>query len=752
MSRYALNGNPWGGSFILEGSTDGTSWDVMVAKSANNTFLGREGLSTAGGNISSGYNSTVFTNTNFSIYKPDNTYFPPDRVSNATYPGTLKQYSTTTGCKVTLSRVGSGNWDKISNTKEDFSVNCFLSTGSPWTAGTVFNCVVTNYNSGNGELTFDTTPTISGTFKFAIIVRSGQGTGITSNILQTSATVTIEQPTIQFIFPSLLRQAAKQTGQGRGACVYDQTVAYAGATSGLFYPYHCTGDYDPNTPFYVHLGMIDTAGQRVLHPQQVSGSKFVTQGLVPASILVNGTMMANFPGKQAMFASSGFAINKVMSGDFTLVIKSDGNYPVCSMAFRQEPFNPYIACSFWNFTRFAWQTYGHPWGWDGQISGTSLTKLGAYNPGGKTTVSNVWYEYKRVGNNLSINYGSVFGTYGSTFCTGTCSTGDHVGCFYGAAGGEGTSIEIVSFTGTTVTTPITFTYTYTSPVYTNTITSFAITVSPLSAITDLSPNIKVYYSESNTDPSPTLCSSDSGTAVNVNGESNVSCTFSSIGIFYLYIRLSIDSYNLLSPSSSTITVTSQLERVVLLSRSTRSRNWIIPEIYVDQTTARTFYDLTLGGGVSTYGYIAKFRDNSDSNLIYSSSMISYIGNEVSAESQYFFPSQMLNNAQKQFDWIRWGYTSRVRPYNFHWSCGSYPEWQSGVNLELWGYTSKDFVTGATMLVSVSPETRQTDALSTIAYAFTGGTGNTRGWSHYEIKNTSSASATWAWAVGMHLQK
>ena len=62
MSGYTLNGNPWAGSFILEGSTDGTSWDVMVAKSANNTFLSQEGLSTAGGNISSGYNSTVFTN------------------------------------------------------------------------------------------------------------------------------------------------------------------------------------------------------------------------------------------------------------------------------------------------------------------------------------------------------------------------------------------------------------------------------------------------------------------------------------------------------------------------------------------------------------------------------------------------------------------------------------------------------------------------------------------------------------------
>ena len=49
MSGYTLNGNPWGGSFILEASTNGTSWEPMVAKSSNDTFLSREGLATGGG-------------------------------------------------------------------------------------------------------------------------------------------------------------------------------------------------------------------------------------------------------------------------------------------------------------------------------------------------------------------------------------------------------------------------------------------------------------------------------------------------------------------------------------------------------------------------------------------------------------------------------------------------------------------------------------------------------------------------------
>lgn len=71
MSEYTLNGNIWGGSFILEASTDGISWEPMVAKTSNGKYLGREGLATQSGTIvSSGYNSNSFSNTTFSIYKP----------------------------------------------------------------------------------------------------------------------------------------------------------------------------------------------------------------------------------------------------------------------------------------------------------------------------------------------------------------------------------------------------------------------------------------------------------------------------------------------------------------------------------------------------------------------------------------------------------------------------------------------------------------------------------------------------------
>ena len=44
MSAYFVDGNPWGGSFILEASTNGNDWEPMVAKSSIGKFLGREGL------------------------------------------------------------------------------------------------------------------------------------------------------------------------------------------------------------------------------------------------------------------------------------------------------------------------------------------------------------------------------------------------------------------------------------------------------------------------------------------------------------------------------------------------------------------------------------------------------------------------------------------------------------------------------------------------------------------------------------
>ena len=258
-------------------------------------------------------------------------------------------------------------------------------------------------------------------------------------------------PAVKFALPSLARQSARQIARGQPAPAYGQATL-ANGTSGLFYPYYPTGDF--KGPYYCYLGAVDSDGQRVLHPNQVPGSQFVKAGLVPASIYVPpGIDVADFPGKNGFFASSGFPINRVMQGDFTLVIKSDGTYPMCSFAWRSTPFDPLLACAFNNYDRAHWVVWGPPWGWDGAISGPALTTAGHYisNENGRHIVSNplkwYWYRYQRSGNNLSVSYGSSLGSYAYTPVSAKCSTGDYVGCLIGAAGGHGTSHEIVSFTG-----------------------------------------------------------------------------------------------------------------------------------------------------------------------------------------------------------------------------------------------------------------------------------------------------------------
>jgi len=145
---------------------------------------------------------------------------------------------------------------------------------------------------------------------------------------------------VQFALPSLARQATRQTARGQPAPAYWQATL-ANGTSDLFYPWYPVAEL--TGPCYCYLGAVDQGGQRVLHPNQVPGSPFVKAGLVPASIYVPpGLWVADFPGKNGFFASSGFPINRVMQGDFTLVIKSDGTYPICSFAWRSTPFDPLL--------------------------------------------------------------------------------------------------------------------------------------------------------------------------------------------------------------------------------------------------------------------------------------------------------------------------------------------------------------------------------------------------------------------------
>ena len=195
MSKYLFDGKPYAGSFILESSTDGSTWEPMIAKSGNN-FLGREGLVTSGvGTISSGYNSSAFSNTQFSIYKPSGSYSEPLDLSVITInSGELRQASTAS-CSVTISAGVGSTWTPSSNDMRDFSVHCVLAniTSPYWTPGTtIFNCVVTGYDTSSGVLSFKATPDIYGLCRFIVLVRSGFGTGELKKTLRTSSDSTVE--------------------------------------------------------------------------------------------------------------------------------------------------------------------------------------------------------------------------------------------------------------------------------------------------------------------------------------------------------------------------------------------------------------------------------------------------------------------------------------------------------------------------------------------------------------------------------
>jgi hypothetical protein len=196
MSGYTLNGTPWGGSFILEASTNGTVWETMVAKSSNNTFLGREGLATpVGTNLSSGYNDKAFSNTTFSIYKPSDTYIWP---TLGTLTSTGIAYKQTKSCTIIIQ----GTY-AYKNTVDDFNVHLVTQyTTSPYLSpGNIFNCSVTSYLQVGSDwtLTFSCKPLLIGNAFFAVFIRSGQGTGITTILESTPITISTPILLVRYI-------------------------------------------------------------------------------------------------------------------------------------------------------------------------------------------------------------------------------------------------------------------------------------------------------------------------------------------------------------------------------------------------------------------------------------------------------------------------------------------------------------------------------------------------------------------------
>ena len=350
------------------------------------------------------------------------------------------------------------------------------------------------------------------------------------------------------------------------------------------------------------------------------------------------------------------------------------------------------------------------------------------------------------------------------------ATPDITGAFkFGIIVRSGQGTGMISSTTLETTTPFssitisrTFTYSYTGLIYANIAKSLSITVSPLTALTGGTANIKVYYSTSNIDNNPILCSSSSGTAVNASGQSTVSCTFLTGGTFYLYIGLSVDLYNLSSPAVSTLVVLTNANALIL--SATKTYNWLgtaVPDydVYLPVSQARALWDLTLGYGCSTYGFIGAFRNGADPNLIYANTQIPWIvsesntpSNNTKSPSSYgnesIAPTQNINDGRAPspycFSYIRWGYTILVRPNKLWVMADLNANYNSGNQIELWGYQSNSFSGGDLLFSGTFPGGSLTrgsySGVNGVNLAFNQSAivSNTTGWKYFEIKNVGNS--------------
>jgi hypothetical protein len=107
IERYIVNTSLCGGMFILEASTTGNtdSWIPMVAQTANNKFLAREGLCTVAGQtgITNNQNASPFVNKIFTITPARLQYTWPTILTNPVIPSALSLNTKTSNCTIIVS-------------------------------------------------------------------------------------------------------------------------------------------------------------------------------------------------------------------------------------------------------------------------------------------------------------------------------------------------------------------------------------------------------------------------------------------------------------------------------------------------------------------------------------------------------------------------------------------------------------------------------------------------------------------------
>jgi hypothetical protein len=462
MERYIVNTSLCGGMFILEASTTGNtgSWIPMVAQTANNKFLAREGLCTVAGQtgITNNQNASPFVNKIFTITPARLQYTWPTILTNPVIPSALSLNTKTSNCTIIVS---GGN--ASDNTTDDFNVSLVpISVSSPyWTPGTTrFNCDVKNYAAGT--LTFDATPTVTGKCKIAVFTRSGEGTGVLGTPLLSSTEYYIPRT---FTFSGTLRKDIAGTlsisitvpsGLSSGT---EKIKVYYSASNSDSNPLLCSNDAgtiinssgQSNVsctiaavgPLYLYIKLSDDSFTNL----NVSSTTITVIDLPSMKLPATGTITAigtiNADGSWTVTVGSysGVIIDRVYSSNFTLVVLwsvqgGENDYKYSQHAMITNPSavtSNYYANNFdyydaglliQNFPGYTVGLYHYN------------SSYGAHTP--HTVWNNTYYKYERTGNTITLSYSHTNGSW-TLHKTSTVNTNDKIICVIGTAAGTSTT-------------------------------------------------------------------------------------------------------------------------------------------------------------------------------------------------------------------------------------------------------------------------------------------------------------------------
>jgi hypothetical protein len=312
----------------------------------------------------------------------------------------------TTQCKVTIS---GGSYDM--NIASDFTVFLVTTGSSLATIQAVtspFDGVVSAYNSNTGVLTFSLTPRTSGSVILVVRVLSGSGSGALAATLTLAVASPVTQTNVSFALASYRSSIYTADAKGR---LTPSPPNWSGTYNGLGILRNCGTEWYPYGYFY-----------------RPSPSWVITDP------------------SYGMEGAVGVVVNKILTGDFTIVLSWAHSYVSFGMGWKANPdirdyeHHPTYADIAW------FSMWNSPWGFVGiGGSGGGYGTIGAYNVETGYNQEGVgpypvrWYKYVRSGNavNISVSTSSVSGPW-TVHASGTISNAsDKVLCMIGHFGRRG---------------------------------------------------------------------------------------------------------------------------------------------------------------------------------------------------------------------------------------------------------------------------------------------------------------------------